>query len=309
MTQPFPSWMRTALLIAAGLHVLGGLAVLIEPEILVRLGWAGAGDAFAIRLLGGVDAAVGFGYAVAAMSPLRHWPVVLVGFLENAFTLIAAIVSGAWFAAGISAAWLVPLTVILGRTSRDFIGEVGEPAAGPRERAMLRAMSQDGYSLFELSQLRPTLVVFLRHAGCTFCREAVSDIARVRPEIEKRGACVAFVTMSPETEAKHFFERYGLADVPRVSDTGAMLYRAFDLKRVGWRDILGWTVWKRGFVAGLFEGHGLGPVEGDAFRMPGAFLIHNGRVVRSFRHDGPADRPDYVELADCSECLSTAQAA
>ena len=160
MPQPFPSWMRTALLIAAAIHVAIGFALLVEPSLLIRMGWGGHADSFAIRLLGGVDAAVGFGYAVAAMSPLRYWPVVLVGLLENALTLVAASFSGAWFAAGISAAWLLPLGLILARTSRDFIAEACAPPADPRERAMLKAMSQDGYSLFELSQLRPTLLEF-----------------------------------------------------------------------------------------------------------------------------------------------------
>ena len=301
--------MRTTLLVAAVVHVAVGIALLVDPSLLIDLGWSGEEDSFAIRLLGGVDAAVGFGYAVASMAPLRYWPMVLVGLFENALTLIAALVSGAWTVAGISAGWLIPLAIILGRTSRDFIDEVGAPAADPRERAMLRAQSQDGYSLFELSQLRPTLLVFLRHAGCTFCREAASDIARLRPEIERGGAGVVFVTMSPEPEAQSFFERYGLADVPRISDPECRLYRAFDLKRGGWRDMLGWTVWKRGFQAGVLDGHGVGPTEGDAFRMPGVFLVHEGKVVRGFRHDGPADRPDYLKLADCREQLKPAHAA
>ena len=134
-------------------------------------------------------------------------------------------------------------------------------------------------------------------------------MARLRPEIEKAGAGVAFVTMSAEPDAAGFFDRYGMADVPRISDPECRLYRAFDLKRGGWRDILGWNVWMRGFQAGVLEGHGAGPIEGDSFRMPGVFLIHNGKVVRSFRHDGPADRPDYLQLADCKECLKPAQAA
>jgi len=309
MSRRFPTWMRNALLIAAGVHVAVGFALLVEPSLLTRMGWAAEGESFAIRLLGGVDAAIGFGFAVASMAPLRYWPVVLVGFLENVFPLAAASFSGAWFAAAISGAWLLPLALILARSSKDFVEEVDAPPADPRERAMLKAMSQDGYSLFELSQLRPTLLVFLRHAGCTFCREALSDLARLRPEIERAGSGVAFVTMSLEPEAQAFFERYGMGDAPRISDPECKLYRAFELRRGGWRDMFGWKVWKRGLEAGLLQGHGVGPVEGDSFRMPGVFLIHEGKVVRGFRHDGPADRPDYLKLADCKDCLKPAQAA
>jgi hypothetical protein len=31
--------------------------------------------------------------------------------------------------------------------------------------------------------------------------------------------------------------------------------------------------------------------------MPGAFLIHDARVLRAFRHQDAADRPDYCTLA------------
>nr|WP_256200529.1 hypothetical protein [Verrucomicrobium spinosum] len=55
----------------------------------------------------------------------------------------------------------------------------------PDERTLLaEALTSAGPSLAALSQQSPVLVVFLRHAGCTFCREALADIARVRPAIE-----------------------------------------------------------------------------------------------------------------------------
>jgi hypothetical protein len=31
--------------------------------------------------------------------------------------------------------------------------------------------------------------------------------------------------------------------------------------------------------------------------MPGTFLIHNGKILRAYRHETSADRPDYCELA------------
>ncbi|HBB74333.1 MAG TPA: hypothetical protein DC048_07770, partial [Planctomycetaceae bacterium] len=47
----------------------------------------------------------------------------------------------------------------------------------------------------------------------------------------------------------------------------------------------------------LVRGHGLGPLVGDGFQMPGAFLIKDGRIVASYRHAHAADRPDYAGLA------------
>jgi len=53
----------------------------------------------------------------------------------------------------------------------------------------------------------------------------------------------------------------------------------------------------RGIQAGIVEGHGLGRLAGDAFQMPGVFLVFHGQVIRSYRHQSTADRPDYLGFA------------
>ena len=40
---------------------------------------------------------------------------------------------------------------------------------------------------------RPTLVVLLRSFGCTFCREAMADVAAAKHAIHDAGANIAFV--------------------------------------------------------------------------------------------------------------------
>lgn len=154
-----------------------------------------------------------------------------------------------------------------------------------------------GENLADLTFELPVLFVFLRHLGCTFCREALYDIARQRGGIEMEGACVCIVHMSTEEEAKPFFESADLADVIRTSDPDRELYRAFHLRRGGWHRLLGLKVWLRGFVAGVVRGHGLGPAMGDVTQMPGVFLVHEGEIINEYRHKSPADRPDYVQIA------------
>ena len=46
--------------------------------------------------------------------------------------------------------------------------------------AMAAARDQHGVSLLDHSRERSTLVVFLRHAGCPFCAEAISDVSKQR---------------------------------------------------------------------------------------------------------------------------------
>ena len=105
--------------------------------------------------------------------------------------------------------------------------------------------------------------------------------------------------MGSEDEAAKFFARWGDAEIPRFSDPEANLYREFGLRRGGLSEILDLRVWRRGFEAAILRRFGLGRPVGDPLRLPGDFLIHNGKIVREYRHRTPADQPDYESLAVC----------
>src|SRR5437763_929202 len=79
----------------------------------------------------------------------------------------------------------------------------------------------------------------LRHSGCTFCRESLADISEQRESIEASGARIVLVHMGKEEYAAKFFRRYGLGDVPRISDPNQALYRAFGLNRGTFHSLFG----------------------------------------------------------------------
>lgn len=141
----------------------------------------------------------------------------------------------------------------------------------------------------------PTLVVFLRHFGCTFCREAIADIVTVRDELRAAGAALAFVHASPAEDAKSWFTDPALQDAIVVSDPGLAHYRAFELARTGPAQLVSPKVWARGAMSALAHGFGVQPVE-MMRQLPGVFVVRDGRVLTEFRHRSPADRPDYVQL-------------
>ena len=153
-----------------------------------------------------------------------------------------------------------------------------------------------GVNLVEHSRTKPVLLVFLRHFGCTFCREAARDVADNRAAIEGV-ADIAFVHMGSATQAGSFFSKYGLADAHHVSDPDRDLYRAFELHRGNLAQLFGPNVWIRGFRAGIVNGHWVGKLVGDGFQMPGIFRIEDGRVAAAHRHASAADRPDYAAFA------------
>jgi len=126
----------------------------------------------------------------------------------------------------------------------------------------------------------------------------MAEIAKKREAITAKGTQLAFVHMSREEQAQEFFAKYGMAGAERVSDPTRKLYKTFKLARGGWRQFFAWNIFKRAFTAGVINGHGLGKLAGDAFQMPGVFLIHKDRILRSFVHPTVADRPNYGELGD-----------
>jgi hypothetical protein len=172
-------------------------------------------------------------------------------------------------------------------------------------RRVRESFSQTGASLFELSCGCKVLATFLRHSGCTFCHQTLSDLAKSRASIEAsvggERVRLVLVHMMPEKIAGPFFANFGLGDLPRISDPGRHLYAALELKRGKILQLFGSKVWWRGFMAGFKEGHGWGRAQAgeDWKQMPGIFLIKDGEVVFSFRHESASDRPDYVALASC----------
>ncbi len=161
--------------------------------------------------------------------------------------------------------------------------------------ALTRFQTNAGITLLERSSKTPLLVVFLRHFGCTFCREALRDLQERRTEIESTGAQICLIHMSPDEDAQSFFGKYELADVDRVSDPEQSLYKAFELKRGSLWQLFGPANWVRG-TAAFFSGHGVGKLQGDGFQLPGVFLLRNGRIERAFRHSAAGSRPDYQDV-------------
>ncbi len=178
----------------------------------------------------------------------------------------------------------------------------GQKVAHGRTTTVFVATDQHGRTLESLTQDRPLLLVFLRHLGCTFCREAAADVAKQRAAIEREGIIPAFVGMADEKVLGEFLEAYGLGDLPRFADPDRALYRAFGLTRGGLRQLAGPQVLRRGLAAAAPAwlgggGHGAGTLRGDGLQMPGVFLLHRGKVIGGYRHRTAADRPDYSSLA------------
>lgn len=171
------------------------------------------------------------------------------------------------------------------------------------EGVMRRMATNADNNLWELSFQQPILLVFLRHFGCTFCREALADIAKKRAEIEARGTKILFVHMTDDKLAERYFNRYDLQGIEHISDSECEFYTAFGLMKGNFTQLFGLQSWIRGFQAGVLNGHGAGIKQmGDGFQMPGVFAISEGEIREAFIHKLSHSRPDYLDLVNrCCE--------
>lgn len=142
---------------------------------------------------------------------------------------------------------------------------------------------------------RPTLVVLLRSFGCTFCREAMADVAAIKSSIREAGAEIAFVHAESADEAAPWFSKYGLDDVLHISDPTLAHYQAFGLGQTRASAMVDPRVWARGAASALAHGFGTQTVE-MMRRQPGVFIVQGDHILAEYRHRSPADRPDYLAL-------------
>lgn len=174
--------------------------------------------------------------------------------------------------------------------------------APPGQRAVAvskvldRALTQSGRSIFELSGASPVLLVFLRHAGCSFCREALADLGRSRVAIERSGTRIVLVHMGDAVALEALLPRFGLSGVDRICDPQQELYLAFGLRRGSLGQLFGPKVFWRGLFEGVLVRYGIGAPGADASQMPAVFLVDKSEIVRRFRHRSAADRPDYLNF-------------
>jgi peroxiredoxin len=163
--------------------------------------------------------------------------------------------------------------------------------------------TQKGDTLWDLSYERPVLVVFLRHFGCVFCKEALTELGKIKDKISGHNTHLVLVHLADPQTAESFFSQYGLDEVDFVTDPEAIVYQQFGLLKGRLHQMMGLKVWLRTFQQGVVQGHGLSSqLIGDGFQMPGVFLLFEGEIKDKFIHHTIADKPDYLKLADCIAC-------
>ena len=305
--------MRTTLIAAAIYNLAWGAWVVLRPTDIFSLTGIDPPTYLGIwQCVGMIVGVYGIGYAIAASNPMRHWPITLVGLLGKilgpiGFVFTLATVgpddpgylpwSWGWTIVTNDLIWWIPFAAILYVTFKESVGADSSGKVMRVSEANEAFTNQHGQSIAELSRQSPLLVLFLRHSGCTFCREALADLRERKEKLKQHGVRPVLVYQS---DAKHMVDdlkHYNLADCDHVSDPACDLYRAYGLRRGSIGQLFGPDVWSRGFKAAILSRHGVGKLDGDGFQMPGAFLVEDNRIIEAYRHQAASDRPDVCDIA------------
>lgn len=302
-----PRWVAPLLYAAAVYNIAWGMFIILVPQLPFKLaGMAAPNYPTIVQCLGMIVGVYGIGYAIAARDPLTQWPLVLVGLLGKVlgpvgFVYAATIGEFPWVA-GVTIVtndliWWIPFAAILLHALR--IHDARHPADDPASLASVlqETHTAAGESLAELSRKQDLLIVCLRHAGCTYCREALADLAQQRAAIREAGVRPIVVHMGTIEQGARMLQRYGCEVIDQVSDPTRRVYRALQLRLATFTELLGLRTFWRALVGGVVFRYGFGPFAGNGLQMPGAFIIRDSKIVKQFRHQSPADRPDYVDLA------------
>jgi peroxiredoxin len=165
------------------------------------------------------------------------------------------------------------------------------------DQAVLSVMkTQSSLSLLSISNEKPIMLIFLRHFGCQFCREAMDDVSKLRPRLAASNMELILVHMAEKDVAEDYFRRFNLDGVEHISDPNCRFYTIFGLRAGNFTQLFGIQSWIRGFTVQGKYGNEVGKHLGNNFQMPGAFIISEGEIRDSYIHKYVSDRPDYSKM-------------
>ena len=304
-----PSWVPLVLKVAAVYNLLWGAFVILCPRI--PFGWLGIempNYPSIVQCLGMVIGVYGIGYWIAAGDAATHWPIVLVGLLGKVFgpigfiyTAIRGVLPWSMGATILTndLIWWLPFTAILIHAARIHESRRTTAEGLTLEQMLQTAVLPSGKNLFDLSYQSPLLLVCVRHFGCTYCRETLSDLAAQRDKIHREGLIPIVIHMGSIEQGKSMLAQYGLNETAQISDPDRRLFRTLELPFGSLSQLFGVKTFWRALVEGVVFRFGFGTLVGNGLQLSGAFIVKNGGIVQAIRHESAAERTDFATMV-CS---------
>jgi len=282
-----PRWLKQGLLAISTYYLLCGISAIFFPGIWY---WAAAmpdlGSNVALHVIGGLMLGIAVGSFGCWISPMSQWSMLCALLAANVFDFVIV----AW------SLWTGTLPLLSGLIFALFdtilclfliavISEIfrWQTQRKPQVTTDLNAILQthvDGSSdqLGTLSEHSALFLFFIRHTGCTFCREALDRLSGEISKVKERGARLVVVSMSSVESTRTLLQHYDLNDALVISDPEGSVYETLGLKRGSVFQVLGPKEIWRALRGSLFK-YGIGKIEGDPFQLSGWALVHNRRVI------------------------------
>ncbi len=307
-----------AILYSAGsYHVIWSVLVIAFPELYFNFTHTAIPSHLEMWWMIAIYTGIlGIGYILAASNPLRHWRIIAMGFSLKLIVVLLFIYSVFHHTENsiiykmlfINHLIWLPLFgwILYNAYQHQYLldNELIRMNHLSIDELLEMYATNKGNIVSHIAINQPVMLVFLRHFGCTFCKETLLNIKKYKDNIEGQGTRIVLVNMHSEDKSYEELTKYQLQDMEFISDQESLLYKAFKLKRGSVAQLFGFKVWFRGIYLWLTKGAIISSSDGaDVYQMPGIFLIYKGAVVKQFIHQSAADNPSYIELATCENCL------
>jgi peroxiredoxin len=151
------------------------------------------------------------------------------------------------------------------------------------------------------SQQPLTLLTFLRHFGCLFCRQWLAELEAHKTELHAAGLHIHAVAMGEPKHAARYCGELAPSLSCLVNETSAP-YNAYGLQQAGLGEFFNANVAKNGQKA-LQNGATVGQIIGDPRMMPGNFLIDQRGVVQWAHYS--KDVSDHPTISEIIAAAST----
>ncbi len=178
-------------------------------------------------------------------------------------------------------------------------------AHSPAERivtqvAIAQVLALDGktHRLRDLWGSTITVTTFVRHFGCLFCHQMVSDLVTYIPRIIERDARVVIIGNGTLEQARHFFSEKKLprAGVDVVTDPRRESFAAAGLERGVARTFLN-AGSVTAYGAAKAQGHRVTGLFGDLTQLGGLFVVKPpASLVYAHRSRFAGDHPDMEKV-------------
>jgi peroxiredoxin len=279
--RPVVGWPQVVLMLAGLYNLVFGVWAVFFPEHYFLVSGVEVPRYPALwQCIGMIVGLYGVAYFIASTDILRFWPIVLIGLLGKIFGPVGYFFNvtphsmpeeGAWILLSNDFVWWIPFVLILLQVKRSHKEAQRGTVTKPSSLTHLE-------SCLQRSIEAPMLIFFVRHLGCTFCRQVLKNIAAHQERFSESGISIGLVHMGPAPRAEKMVETYGITGLELIEDKESFLYELLGFPKANLWQAFGFGVIKKAVPALCVDQCGIGHLSGDGFQLGGALYVEKGEA-------------------------------